>query len=104
VSAASYPHLDIKGLTREQAHEIFKRDYWIPSGASVLAWPACLIVFDTAILHGTGTAKTWVSEVGTSALAFAAKRLRVYTKMKNWDFWGKAWINRTAELLEAAST
>lgn len=103
VSAASYPHLDIKNLTREQAHEIFKRDYWIPSGASVLPWPACLIVFDTAILHGVGTAKTWQKEVGTNAFAFAAKRLRVYTKMTNWDTWGKGWVNRVADLLEVSA-
>lgn len=100
VSAASYPHLDIKNLTREQAHEIFKRDYWVASGADKLSWPACLIVFDTAILHGVGTAKAWQSEVGTNAFAFAAKRLHVYTKMSNWDYWGRGWVNRTAELLE----
>jgi lysozyme family protein len=103
VSAASYPHLDIKNLTQAEAHAIFFRDYWQASGADKLAWPACLLVFDTAILHGVGTARAWQQEVGTNALAFAAKRLRVYTRMSNWDTWGKGWVNRTAELLEAAA-
>jgi len=103
VSAASYPHLDIKNLTREQAHEIFKRDYWQASGADKLSWPACLIVFDTAILHGVGTAKAWQAEVGTNAFAFAAKRLRVYPKLANWDYWGRGWVNRVADLLVEAS-
>lgn len=100
ISAASYPDLDIKNLSREEAHAIFQRDYWIPSGAAKLAWPACLVVLDTAILHGVGTATAWQAEVGTNAFAFAAKRLRVYTDLSNWDYWGKAWILRVADLLE----
>lgn len=101
ISAASYPHLDIINLTREQAHEIYRRDYWQASGADKLPWPACLLVFDTAVLHGVGAATAWQREVGTNAYAFAAKRLRVYTQMHNWDYWGKAWTNRVADLLEA---
>lgn len=103
VSACSYPHLDIKNLSREQAHEIFRRDYWIPSGAAALPWPACLLVFDTAILHGVGTAQRWLAEGGPNPYLFAAKRLRVYTKMENWDFWGKSWTQRVASLLEECS-
>lgn len=100
ISAASYPHLDIKNLTQIEAHEIFERDYWQASGANQLDWPACLLVFDTAILHGIGTAISWLEKVGPNPYVFAANRLRVYTKMKNWDFWGKAWVNRMADLLD----
>lgn len=103
ISAASYPHLDIKNLTLEQANEIYYRDYWKASGADQLPWPACLIVFDTAVLHGVGTAQTWLRESGPDPLAFAAKRLRVYTKMDNWHYWGEAWVNRVADLLMEAS-
>jgi hypothetical protein len=103
ISAASYPNLDIKNLTRQQANDIYRRDYWIASGADQLPWPACLIVFDTAVLHGVGTAKAWLQEVGANPLIFAAKRLRSYTKMGNWDFWGKAWVQRVSDLLEEAA-
>lgn len=103
ISAASYPHLDIKNLTIEQADEIYFRDYWQASGADKLPWPACLIVFDTAVLHGVGTARVWQKEVGTNALAIAAKRLRVYTRMENWHYWGAGWTNRVADLLEVAA-
>lgn len=100
ISAASYPHLDIRNLTIQQADEIYYRDYWAASGAAALRWPLCLLVLDTAVLHGVGTAKTWLKEVGLNPYAFAAKRLRVYTKMSNWDYWGKGQTNRTADLLE----
>jgi lysozyme family protein len=100
ISAASYPNLDIINLTQEQANEIYRRDYWQASGADKQPWPLCLLMMDTAVLHGVGTARTWLSQVGPNPYAFAAKRLRVYTKMSNFDYWGKAWVNRTADLLE----
>lgn len=102
ISAASYPHLDIRNLTIEQADEIYKRDYWQASGADKLPYPYCLLVFDTAVLHGVGTAKKWVGEVGDNAYAFAAKRLAVYTKLDNWQHFGAGWVNRVANLLEVA--
>jgi hypothetical protein len=102
ISAASYPHLDIANLTQEQADAIYQRDYWQRSGANVLPWPACLLVFDTAVLHGVGTALNWQEEVGTSAFALAAKRLRRYTQLDNWSVFGAGWVNRTADLLEVA--
>lgn len=100
ISAASYPHLDIKNLTMAQADAIYRTDYWQRSGADKLPWPACLLVFDTAVLHGVGKAQEWLNEVGPNPYVFAAKRLRSYTKMGNWDFWGKAWSLRVADLLE----
>ena len=102
ISAASYPHLDIKNLTMQQADDIYYRDYWQASGADKLSWPYCLFAFDTAVLHGVGTSRKWQQEVGDNAYAFAAKRLKVYTKLDNWHYFGAGWTNRTAELLEVA--
>lgn len=100
VSACSYPHLDIKNLTREQTTQIFFNDYWKASGASALPWPACLIVVDTAVLHGVGAAKAWLKEVGPNPYLFVARRLRSYLKADNWEFWDEAWVLRVCELLE----
>ena len=99
ISACSYPQLDIANLTMEQADAIYFREYWQASGADKLPWPYCLLAFDTAVLHGVGTAKKWVEEVGDNPYAFAAKRLQVYTKLKNWKDFGAGWTNRTADLL-----
>ena len=103
ISAASYPHLDIKNLTMAQADDIYFRDYWQASGADKLPWPYALLAFDTAVLHGVGTSRQWQQDVGNNAYAFAAKRLKVYTRLDNWHYFGAGWTNRTAELLEEAS-
>ena len=101
ISAASYPNLDIRNLTPQDAEDIYRRDYWQRSGAYQLEWPLCLLVLDTSVLHGVGAAQTWVHEVGTNPYKFAARRLRVYTNSKNWSIFGRGWTNRAAALLEA---
>lgn len=103
ISACSYPELDIENLTREQARAIYRRDYWQASGAAQLPWPANLLVMDTAVLHGVGTAQKWLKEVGADPYAFAAKRLHVYTKLNGWPDFGRGWVNRTGDLLIEAS-
>lgn len=103
ITAASYPTLDIENLTLEQADAIYQTDYWQASGASELPWPGCLIVFDTAVLHGVGTAKNWLKEFGPNPMVFAAKRLASYAKSDNWNDWGKAWVQRVSELLLEAA-
>lgn len=101
ISAASYPALDIAALTQAEAEAIYRRDYWEPSGAAALAWPLCLLVLDTAVLHGVGAARAWLGEAGPTPYAFAAKRLRTYTHSANWHAFGAGWVNRVAALLEA---
>lgn len=104
ISAASWGgQYDIPSLTLEQAKAIYYTHYWQASGADKLPWPASLIAFDTAVLHGVGTAQAWIAEVGVNALAIAAKRLRVYTGMKTWGEFGAGWTNRVADLLLEAS-
>ena len=100
ISAASYPALDIAMLTQTDAIAIYRRDYWQPSGADQLPWPACLLVMDTAVLHGVSAATKMLAEVGPNPYSLAAKRLRIYTASKNWDVFGAGWTNRIAALLE----
>lgn len=100
ISAASWGgQYDIPNLTIEQAKEIYRKHYWQASGADKLAWPLCLLVMDTAILHGVGAATKWLKEAGPNPYKFAARRLRVYTGSDNWKNFGAGWVNRTADLL-----
>ena len=57
ISKRSYPHLDIKRLTYQDAMNIYKRDYWDAGKFALLdnRELACR-VFDLAVNCGTGTA------------------------------------------------
>jgi hypothetical protein len=105
ISAASWAHkYDIPSLTIEQAQEIYYEHYWKASGADKLAWPLCLLVFDTAVLHGTGTAQAWIREVGVNPFDFFARRLRVYTESDKWKVFGLGWTRRVGRLSQALGT
>lgn len=103
ISACSYPNLDIRNITREQAHQIYFQDYWQRSGADKLPWPLCLLVFDTAVNHGVLAAVAWLKESEGDPLKFMALRLRGYRKSRAWPQAGNAWIDRSIDLMLEAS-
>ncbi len=56
ISARAYPSVDIRGLTKEKAEEIYKRDYWNGVHGDELPGPLAVAVFDSAVNQGLGTA------------------------------------------------
>jgi lysozyme family protein len=57
ISAASYPAIDIKALTIEQASALYYRDFWRPLGLDEIPnLDIACEIFDTAVNTGTGTA------------------------------------------------
>lgn len=73
-------------------------DNFIGCYRSILAQMGCVVKYCKAVLHGVGTAKKWLAEVGPNPYLFAAKRMGVYTRMDNWSMWGAGWVNRLALL------
>lgn len=51
-----YPKLDLQNLTRKQADDIFFKDYWKRSSASILPFPAYISYFDAVVNTGPGRA------------------------------------------------
>ncbi len=51
-----YPDVDIKNLTKEQAKEIYKRDYWDKNRIESLPRELWHIFFDMCVNMGRGTA------------------------------------------------
>ncbi len=98
ISQRSYPKLDIRNLTRQQAELIYKVDYWHASAADSQPWPLCLIVLDTAVLHGVGRAVEWLRKTN-NPWAYLAVRLESYTAMQTWQHHGAGWVNRVVRLM-----
>lgn len=125
ISKRSYPHLDIKNLTREQAKAIYLRDFWEPLGA---AHPAIKYqVFDFAVNSGIQTALRklqaaagvaddghWgpvsaralaAMELNDVLLRFNSRRMRFLTSLSKgwWDEFGRGVMNRIAGQLDYAA-
>jgi len=56
ISKRAYPNLDILTLTKKDAEEIYRRDYWKKVRGDELPEPLGLVLFDWAVHSGTVTA------------------------------------------------
>lgn len=56
ISQRAHPGVDVRNLTREQAHLIYDRDYWRRVRGDDLPLPVGLIVFDAAVNQGVQAA------------------------------------------------
>ena len=124
ISRRSYPNVDIKNLTREQARTIYQRDFWQPLGDD--AHPAIKFqAFDFAVNSGIQTAiRKLQSVIGVAddgvfgprsraalvampvsdvLMRYAAARLRFMARLKNWPNHGAGWVNRMAGNLDYAA-
>jgi lysozyme family protein len=121
ISKRAYPNLVIKALTREQAREIYQRDFWNRIHADALYDAVAFQLFDFAVNSGTETAVRYlqravgvaddghwgpVSQAAAVSMSesdqvmwLCAERLDFMTRLKNWPHAGKGWARRIAENL-----
>lgn len=130
ISAATYPLLDIKNLTIDQAHEIYYNDWWLQFGADYLHKAVVYQMWQFAINAGKGTARRALqhalkvaedgrigphtieaisfTSLSDMLLRFNAYVLRHYTSLNAFgprsnEYFGRGWVNRTADALEFAA-
>lgn len=121
ISAMSYPELDIKNLSLNQAKNIYKRDWWDKINADQIDPVIVFQVWDFAINAGMDTAKRKLQkavgvaedgvignitieainnyELSNVLLKFNAERLKYYTSLSTWPRYGKGWTIRVANQL-----
>lgn len=123
ISKRSYPTLNIKNLTREQAKEIYRRDYWNVVKCDLLPHYLRLMAFDSAVNQGPQRAIGLLQAalgvsvdgaLGVETLkaannanpekllkAYARVRLNRYCDDRNFATFGEGWTQR---LLDVAVT
>lgn len=125
ISKRSYPSLNIRELTRDEAREIYRRDFWGRIQGDRLADGVSFQVFDFAVNSGVETAVRYlqraigvaddgvwgpVSQAAADAMdesgiiaRLLAERLDFMTRLKNWPVHGKGWARRIAQDLRYAA-
>ena len=122
ISKRSYPSVNIKDLTREDAKELYRRDFWNKIHADKMYDGVAFQALDFAVNSGIQTAirklqaaarvadDGWWGPRTEAAIAamsetdlimrFNAQRLRFMTRLKNWPHAGAGWANRIANNLD----
>jgi lysozyme family protein len=125
ISKRSYPHLNIKDLTRAQAIEIYRKDFWMPLFDAYLHTAVAYQVLDSAVNHGMGNTRRFLqravdvaddgilgkitlaalrsADVNDLLMNFLAERIEFMTKLSTWISFGKGWMRRIAQNLRYAT-
>jgi lysozyme family protein len=116
ISKRAYPDLDIKNLTREEAADIYERDYFTKNRLHELHPAISVIVFDCAVNQGSKRAIKFLQKscgatvdgvIGPQTVSMAnscdaqsllteiaARRALHYAKLSTFDTFGKGWMRR----------
>jgi lysozyme family protein len=98
ISAASYPHLDIKNLTVEEAGEVYREMYWDAINGDLMPFPASMAVFDFAVNSGVSRALRFWSDASQDLKTFQAARVDFLTSLQTFNTFGRGWIRRVNDL------
>jgi len=121
ISKRSYPTLNIKDLSREDAIKIYFKDFWTPLKCSRFHDGVAYQLLDSAVNSGIGQSirvlqrAVGVADDGVAGpmtlaatekfsesaqiMLFVAERISFMTKLKNWPNHGKGWMVRMAHNL-----
>lgn len=121
IAKRSYPHVDIRGLTREGAIAIYKRDFWDRVHADELPAGLRFQALDAAVNSGIESSVRWLQRAAGVAddghwgpitraavkargendmiMRFNAIRLDFMTRLGVWPNFGRGWARRIAQNL-----
>lgn len=116
IRQANHAGVDVKTLTRAQAVEIYRHEYWERVSGDRLPPPVALAVFDAAVNQGPGWAKRALQTevrvpadgiIGPETLAairardpqhlteaYLVRRALHYVDTAGWPQWGASWFHR----------
>jgi len=126
ISKRTYPDVDIKNLTRDQAKEIYRIDFWLRGQMDQFDPAVAFQAFDFAVNSGIETAirklqaaagvadDGHVGPVTVAAIKnrgvndmimlLTAERIEYQAKLKNGDTFWRGWMRRNAGNLRYAAT
>lgn len=121
ISKRSYPHINIKELTRDGAKEIYRKDFWLRINGDKMYDGVAYQLFDFAVNSGIETAVRYLqraigvaddghwgprSQAAADAMSesdiimlLSAERLDFMTRLKNWPDASRGWSRRIVQNL-----
>ena len=116
ISAASYPSLDIKSITLDDAKAIYYRDYWQVINGDAFPFSISNALFDCAVNSGCSSATKLLQrslgvvsdgKIGKQTIAaaqakdqtellidFLTARAVFYARLAKFELYGKGWMKR----------
>lgn len=100
ISAATFPNIDIKNLTIDQAKQIYKNEYWNKNNISMFPENVRLFLFDSFVQHNPSKVKDWIRIHGFNLDALYLERKKYYQNLSNFTIFGEGWMKRVNSIYE----
>jgi len=97
ISQRAHPHLDVRNLTLEDAKEIYRVKYWEAIQGDDRPFHEALAIFDFAVHSGVHRAMHYWTQT-QDVEEYLVARLEFLASLKDFDFFGRGWIRRVADL------
>lgn len=107
ISKKSYPYLDIKNLSEQEAINIYLKDYWFAAHCETVSYPMNLVVFDSAVNCGVPMAKKWLSDSETPEELIEFRKayyINLAMRKPAMSKFLKGWLNRIQDLQKLVAT
>lgn len=106
ISRKSFPNIDIKNLTANEAKSIYREKYWDACGCDDIPSPLDVVMFDTAVNMGVGAAKE-IAAKSKSVDEYLFNRIQKYCDRVKKNFvlqkYLRGWVIRVIELRKLIS-
>lgn len=92
-----HPNIDVAKLTRDQAVDIYRQQYWKPAGCEFMIPPLAVAAFDCAVLQGTERARDFYEKSKKSDKPvdeFHALRIMHLASRGGWGRYKVGWTRR----------
>ena len=97
ISQRSFPDLDIKNLTLEEAKEIYRVKYWEAINGDARPFHEAVAIFDFAVNSGVHRALDMWAEA-EDVDDYLAARIDFLTSLMSFHLFGRGWIRRVNDL------
>lgn len=100
ISKRAYPNVDIKNLTKDQAKEIYFRDYWLKAGLDKYPQDKAIVLMNVAVNMGVAKALAFagLADFHTVIEAIRDHYAKLIERNPKLEKYRKGWNNRTDDL------
>lgn len=109
IAASSHPTLGIPDLTKAEAGEIYRAEYWNACRCDELSAGVDLVVMDIAVNSGVGRGRSYrdatagIGDRQARVDALCDKRRAFYKGLKTFARYGKVWLGRVSRIQAVAT-
>ncbi len=109
ISQKAHPGLNIKGVTKDMARDIYKKEYYDAIGADKLPPALRMAAFDTAVIAGPARARQLLKQSGGDPMKFLDLRANfmhglVQANPAKYGRYERGWNNRNADLRKTVAS